>query len=177
MTSNQLKYWENRERERSNRANEIETARSNRVKEIETERSNRAKEIETNRSNLVKEKETNRANLVKEAETERSNKNKEWLTEVQVAGDHPVSYAALTAARLLGADSSQDLAEKVRGNAPFNSEIKATRPNSQADIFGPSYEQQAVEEAWQSKRSRDLQNVFKGKGIAEGGFHNFVPYN
>lgn len=85
MTSNQLKYWENEERKRSNRA-----------QEVENHRSNVAKERETYRSNLAKEKETNRSNLAKEVETNRSNLKDELLTEIKVADEHPVTYALMT---------------------------------------------------------------------------------
>lgn len=73
MTNNQIKYWENVERQRSNRANEAETNRHNLAMEglqyyanQETIRSNKAKEQETTRSNKAREVETNRANVAGE---------------------------------------------------------------------------------------------------------------
>lgn len=63
MTRNQLQYWANKEIERSNRRNELETQRSNMVREAETRRSNKTKEIETGRHNRVTEAETQRHNM------------------------------------------------------------------------------------------------------------------
>lgn len=102
MTQNQLRYWENVETQRANRAREenerntlSEKIRSNLANEGETHRSNLARENETYRSNIARETEntrtnveneaikrgslfeTNRSNLAKEQETTRSNKAKE----------------------------------------------------------------------------------------------------
>lgn len=63
MTRNQLQYWANKEIERSNRKNELETQRSNMVREAETRRSNKTKEIETGRHNRVTEVEAQRHNI------------------------------------------------------------------------------------------------------------------
>lgn len=51
MTQNQIAYWANKERERSNRANESELARGNRAKEGLTAEG----QTETKRSNLARE--------------------------------------------------------------------------------------------------------------------------
>lgn len=55
MTRNQLTYWENEERKRSNRAQEQETTRSNRARETETNRHNVIVEVETERHNRATE--------------------------------------------------------------------------------------------------------------------------
>lgn len=68
MTTNQINYWANVERERSNRANEAENYRSH-----------VANETETNRSNVAKETETHRANVERETETKRHNKYEEGV--------------------------------------------------------------------------------------------------
>lgn len=70
MTANQIAYWNMRENERSNRANEAETNRSNVTRERETERSNRAKEAENYRHNFATEGETERHNKRTEAQTD-----------------------------------------------------------------------------------------------------------
>lgn len=91
MTRNQIEYWANKEKERSNRANESETFRANYAREQETHRSNLANEVETNRHNVATESLQQYANMINKirndqsyqlglktaAETERSNKARE----------------------------------------------------------------------------------------------------
>lgn len=76
MTANQIAYWANVERERSNRANEYLTSK----KLDEERRSNIANEKELNRSNVAREGETWRSNVAREGETFRHNIADEALT-------------------------------------------------------------------------------------------------
>lgn len=88
MTSNQLRYWQN-----------VETERSNKAREKETNRSNLANEKETNRSNLAREKETNRHNLAIEALTSQSNaeiQRHNAATEAAEANKLAFNYANLS---------------------------------------------------------------------------------
>lgn len=102
MTKNQIEYLKALETERSNRANEAQTAlRDSQNYEVakdqlvlgrqqlkETHRSNLAKESETYRSNVAKERETHRSNYAQELlgysqqrETNRSNLARERETQ------------------------------------------------------------------------------------------------
>lgn len=96
MTSNQIRYQELLERNRSNLVTEAETERANKARETETnrhnfvteaesQRANRAMEAEMNRSNLARELETARSNLAKETELHRSNKANESLKRSDLA--------------------------------------------------------------------------------------------
>lgn len=112
MTRNQLAYYEYKETQRSNLANEQETNRAN-----------VAREVETNRHNVSTEKETNRHNLATEEETHRHNKEIELLTSASNAEQqrHNMAVEANDQARIsisqaqleLGA---QQLAETIRSN-------------------------------------------------------------
>lgn len=110
MTANQINYWANQERERSNRANEAETNRSNLAreyethrsnvtKEKETERNNRATLAETNRHNVVAENELNRANIAKETEDITSHRKNE---ELQAAKNNIAAWEATYGKGALG---------------------------------------------------------------------------
>lgn len=93
MTSNQIKYWDLRERHRNNQVTEKENERSHRANEnnmryqissnynlgllnlSETKRANQAKEAETNRANLANERIREVSNQISahQAETQRMN--------------------------------------------------------------------------------------------------------
>lgn len=87
MTRNQISYWDLKERERSNKANEKET----------------------HRSNKAREQETNRHNVVTEQETERHNRAMEGLTLAQVTEQQRHNMQTELQA-------SNELAERQRSN-------------------------------------------------------------
>lgn len=83
--SNETAIRDVTEKERSNKANEIEANRSNLARETETKRHNVITENETMRNNMAVEKETNRHNVVGEIETERSHRANEQYNWANLA--------------------------------------------------------------------------------------------
>lgn len=82
MTLNQLKYWENRETIRANKAQELENSRSHKAQEAETARHNREMErqgvSQLNLSTLTLD-ETRRSNQARELETSQHNREQERI--------------------------------------------------------------------------------------------------
>lgn len=158
MTRNQILYYDAREKNRSNLANErltqlrdTETARANLARETETHRSNVAQETETARANLARETETNRTNVARETETNRSNLANELLRAKELDESIRSNQARET-------HNTAVLAETTRSN--LAKELQAQRELSEATRAHRANElltQASVAEQVRSNLARELE--------------------
>lgn len=171
MTSNQIKFWELRERERSNRANETETARSNRAREALTSFSN----TEQLRHNMQTESQA-ASDLL---ERSRSNRVNEDLQRQQV------SNALLTLHENVRHNQAQEVIGRsqatgtlLRGRASVTSAQNAavdaiTRQRAQAEDARHNQAQEAI--GWASTAAKTGTDILGtlgnlvGRVIGRGG--------
>lgn len=161
MTSNQLRYWELREKNRNNQAVEIETAKHNRATEANERQKNQWNYDIQNRTL----QETNRSNLAREAENQRSNMANEALKAEQ----NQISWHQAYSARMNAFTNQQNAAtnlkavnETIRANAvredqnqqSINETVKHDRATEENATLNTLFNKESADKQYQVQLQR-----------------------
>lgn len=155
MTRNQIEYWANQEKERNNRAVEVETNRSNLAREIETNRHNLATESAQNRqilNDLQKISNDYYLGLTGQRETERSNKAREK--------ENTRSAQAKEKEAILSRLQDRDIRRRQQSTADYNAYTNRLTAEEQhrANVARESNNLLALVETERSNRAREEEN-------------------